>query len=97
MSRARAVWAIFRPCSSVPVWKRHVAALLALETRNRVGGDHLIGMADMRAAVGIVNRGGDVIGFGHAGVLEQPCIGLKGNRSPNHRSCPACRTHYLSR
>ena len=30
----------------------HVAALLALEARDRVGGDRLIGVADVRRAVG---------------------------------------------
>ncbi len=46
-----------------------VAALTALEARDRVGGDHLIGMADVRPPVGIMDRGGEVIGLGHAGAL----------------------------
>ena len=40
----------------------HVAALAALETRHRVGRDRLIGMADVRRAVGIADRGRDVEG-----------------------------------
>jgi hypothetical protein len=47
-----------------------VAAVLALETRDRVGGDHLIGVPDMRAAIGIMDRGGDVEGIGHGAHLE---------------------------
>jgi len=47
----------------------HVAAHLALVARDRVGGDRLIGMADMRAAIGIVDRSGDVEGFGHGRAL----------------------------
>ena len=42
-----------------------VAARIALEARDRVGGDRLIGVADMRAAVGVGDRGGDVEGLGH--------------------------------
>ena len=42
-----------------------VAALRALEARDRVGGNRFIGMADMRRAVGVADRGGDVEGLGH--------------------------------
>ena len=42
-----------------------VAAREPLEARDRVGGDRLIGMADMRRPVRIADRGGDVEGFGH--------------------------------
>lgn len=46
-----------------------VAAVLALIARDRVGGDHLIGMADMRTAIGIVDCCRDVEGIGHARAL----------------------------
>ena len=57
---ARAVWTIFRPCSSVPVTRRTSRPLRPLEARDRVGGDRLIGVADVRLAVGVGDRGGDV-------------------------------------
>jgi hypothetical protein len=39
----------------------HVAAHHPLKPGNRVGGDKLIGMADMRAAIGIGDGSGDII------------------------------------
>ena len=46
--------------------EEHVAAVEPGKTGDGVGGDRLIGVADMRRAVGIRNRGGDVIGLaGH--------------------------------
>lgn len=48
-----------------PGLEAHVAAAEPLETCDDVGRDRLIGMADMRAAIGIADRGGDVIGFAH--------------------------------
>ncbi len=46
--------------------KEHIAAVEPLEAGDGVGGDRLIGVADMRRAVRIRDRGGDVIGFaGH--------------------------------
>ncbi len=44
--------------------KEHVAAVEAGKAGDGVGGDRLIGVADMRRAVRIGNRGGDVIGLG---------------------------------
>ena len=38
----------------------HLVAVVALEARNNVGGDQLIGMADMRRAIGIRNGRRDV-------------------------------------
>src|SRR5690606_33816631 len=46
--------------------KAHVAAAQALETREDVRGDRLVGVADVRATVRIMNRGGEVIGLSHA-------------------------------
>ena len=43
--------------------KEHVAAVEPLKAGDGVGGDRLIGVADMRRAVRIRNRGGDVIGL----------------------------------
>ena len=40
--------------------EEHVLAVEPLEARQRVGGDDLVGMADMRLAVRIEDRGGDV-------------------------------------
>ena len=48
-----------------PGLEAHVAPRHALETGDDVGGDGFVGMADMRLAVGVADRGGDVIGFGH--------------------------------
>ena len=46
--------------------EEHVVAVEPLEARDGVGRDHLIGVADMRHAVRIGDRGGDVI----AGLLR---------------------------
>src|SRR5687767_6985868 len=43
-----------------------VAAAEALEARDRVGRDRLIGMAYVRRTVGIADRGGDVEGVSHS-------------------------------
>ena len=43
--------------------KEHVAAVEPHEARDGVGRDRLIGVADMRRAVRIGDRGGDVIGL----------------------------------
>jgi hypothetical protein len=48
-----------------PGLEPHVAAHLALEAGDDIGGNRFIGVADMRLAVGIADRGGHVIGFGH--------------------------------
>ena len=45
----------------------HVTAHQPLETRDDIGGDRLIGVADMRATIGIADRGGDIIRFAHGG------------------------------
>ena len=46
--------------------EEHVAAVEPGKARDRVGGDRLIGVADMRRAVRVGDRGGDVIGLaGH--------------------------------
>jgi hypothetical protein len=42
-----------------------VAAAQALEARDRVGRDRLIGVADMRPAIRIADCRRDVEGFGH--------------------------------
>ncbi len=55
-----------------PGLKPHVAPLRAAEARHDIGGDRFIGMADMRFAIGVGNRGGDIIGFGHANPLAVP-------------------------
>ena len=51
--------------------EEHVVAVEPLEARDRVGRDHLVGVADMRRAVRIRDRGRDVVaGLGrHAGFL----------------------------
>ena len=49
--------------------EEHVVAVEPHEAGDGVGGDRLIGVADMRRAVRIGDRGGDVIGFaGHFGL-----------------------------
>ena len=59
----------------------HVAALAALEARDRVGGDRLIGVADVRRTVGIADRGRDVEGLGHVRpALAAACLALQGRR-----------------
>ena len=65
--RSRAAWAIFRPCSSVPVRKKTSRPAQPLEARDRVGRDRLIGMADMRPPVRVADRGRDVERLAHAG------------------------------
>ena len=52
--------------------EQHVVAVDALEARDRVRGDHLVGVADMRRAVGVGDRGGEAEGLGrHAGKPRQ--------------------------
>ncbi len=48
--------------------EQHVLAVEPLESGEGVGGDALVGVADMRRAIGVGNGGRDVIGvfFGHA-------------------------------
>ena len=46
----------------MPVRKIDVVAVEPLEARDGVGRDRLVGVADMRRAVGIGDRGRDVIG-----------------------------------
>ena len=59
----------------------HVAALAALEARDRVGGDRFIGVADVRRPVGVADRGRDVEGLGHAAAaLAAACLALQGSR-----------------
>src|SRR5690242_17823803 len=43
----------------------HVAATGSLEARDRVGGNCLIGVADVRRTVRVADRGRDVEGVGH--------------------------------
>src|SRR5205085_920621 len=45
----------------------YVATLLPLETGDHIGGNRLIGMTDMRGAVGVADRRRDVEGLGHLG------------------------------
>ena len=57
--------------------KEHVLAIEPLEARQGIGRDRLIGVADMRYAVGIGDRGRDVIGA--AGIVRRirhDCEGL---------------------
>ena len=44
---------------------------LAMEARDGIGGDRFVGVADMRASIGVADRSGDVIGFGHAAALAR--------------------------
>ena len=48
--------------------EKHVVAVEPHEAGDGVGRDHLIGVPDMRRAVGVGDRGGDVVAglFGHA-------------------------------
>jgi hypothetical protein len=52
-----------------------VVAVQALEARHRIGGDHLVGVADVRHAVGVADGRGDVergfFGSGHSFNLDQ--------------------------
>ena len=48
-----------------PGLEPHVAALRALKAGDDVGGDRLIGVADVRRPVGVADRGRDVEGLGH--------------------------------
>ena len=48
-----------------PGLEPHVATVQPLEPGDDIRGDRLVGMADMRLAVGVRNRGGEIIGFAH--------------------------------
>ena len=69
--------------------EQDIAACLTLEPGDDVGRHHLIGMADMWAAIGIVDGGGDVEWIGHGRSLEHPQAqvkpGMKRQRS-DHES-----------
>src|SRR3546814_2421115 len=52
--------------------EEHVAALLPMESGDRVGRYRFIGMADMRPAIGIADCGGDEKGISHNGRLLVP-------------------------
>ena len=57
--------------------KKHVVAVEPHEAGDRVGGDRFVGVADMRRAVRIGDRGGDVIGLaghGERRVRYQPRV-----------------------
>jgi len=63
---------LLRHLEPVLVSARHeedVAAGEAVEAGDRIGGDHLIGVADMRLAVRVSDRRGDVERLGHEGRL----------------------------
>ena len=66
--------------------EQHVATGLTLEAGDRVGGDHLIRMADMRTAIGIVDRGGDIERIGHAALLEHHPDQVKPVRADHRRN-----------
>src|SRR3546814_15266040 len=50
-----------------PRLKANFAAHQALETRDRIGGDRLIGMTYMGPPIGIADSSGAIAGFGHLG------------------------------
>src|SRR3546814_12228773 len=52
--------------------EEHVAALLPMESGDRVGRYRFIGMADMRPAIGIADCGGEEKGISHNGRLLVP-------------------------
>src|SRR3546814_10905483 len=52
--------------------EEHVAALLPMESGDRVGRYRFIGMADMRPAIGIAECGGDEKGISDNGRLLVP-------------------------
>ena len=54
--------------------KEHVAAIEPHEAGNGVGGNGLVGVADMRRAVRISDRGGDVIGLARHEGWYQPRV-----------------------
>ena len=47
------------------------AAHLPLKAGDDIGGNRLIGVADMRLAIGVANGGGDIIGCRHSGLLPE--------------------------
>ena len=47
--------------------EEHILAVEPLKPRQRIGRDRLVGVADVRNAVGIVDRGGDEIGVALGG------------------------------
>ena len=53
-----------------PGLEPHVFTQLPLEPRDHVGGNRLIGVADVRASVRIGDRGGDIEWFGHGRALS---------------------------
>src|SRR5690606_26972404 len=74
----------------------HVAAPRALEPRHDIGGDRLIGVADMRTAIGVADRGGDVerfIIFGHGRALAAGAGEGKYPSSPRRRG-PLATSHH---
>jgi hypothetical protein len=45
--------------------KAHVPPQPALKAGDHVGGDRFVGVADMRAAIGVIDRGGEIKGVSH--------------------------------
>ena len=69
--------------------EKHVVTVEPHEAGDRVGGDRLVGVADMRRAVGVGNRRGDVIGLGSHGCYSAPQLGAqKRAGSSTHLAAP---------
>ncbi len=57
--------------------KKHILAVEPRKARQRIGRDRLIGMADMRHAIGVRDGGRDVEGLtGQIGRIRHNCEGL---------------------
>jgi hypothetical protein len=62
--------------------EEHVAAIEPVEARDRIRGDRLVGVADMRAPVGVADSGGDVERLGHRSGFSDSVAGGKRGEQP---------------
>ena len=81
--------------------EEHLVAVQPLEARHHVGRDRGVGVADMRGAVHVVDRRGDVEALAHGGVIadgaaparvgaaDAPQAPASGNAVALHGSCPS--------
>src|SRR5580704_15056196 len=65
--------------------EQDIEAVEPLEAGNRIGRDPLIGMSDMRRAIGVGYRGRDIVG--RAGTHELAILKFRAKPTAN---CPCC-------
>ena len=71
----------FQPMLIRPRNKADITALCAPETRHGVGRNRLIGVADVRLAVGVADCGRNIIGLGHGPAPSGLDLRLQGDGS----------------